>query len=70
MKTIWITGGSAGIGAATAKKFNQEIWRVIIRSRNIDKLHKNKEIIKNNSNNKDIHAIQCDISNMMKSIKS
>ena len=40
LKTIWITGGSSGIGAATAKKFNENNWQVIISSRNYNKLNK------------------------------
>lgn len=63
MKTIWITGGSSGIGAATAKIFNENNWRVIISSRNIDKLNKTKQEIIKKSKNKEIFAIQCDISN-------
>ena len=43
MKTIWITGGSTGIGAETAKKFNkiigelllvQEIKKILIKLKN------------------------------------
>jgi len=45
MKIIWITGGSSGIGLATAKKFLQNNWKVIISARNLDKLLKiQKEI--------------------------
>ena len=63
MKTIWITGGSTGIGSATAKKFNKKKWRVVISSRNIEKLNKTKESIISNSTIKEVYAIQCDISN-------
>ena len=38
MKTIWITGGSTGIGFATAKYFLKNNWNVIISSSNIEKL--------------------------------
>ncbi len=62
MKTIWITGGSTGIGAATAKKFNRENWRVIISSRNSTKLEKIKNDIINESSNKEIYCLSCDIS--------
>ena len=63
MKIIWITGGSSGIGLATAKKFLQNNWKVIISARNLDKLLKiQKEILKN-SQNKHLYVYQCDISN-------
>ena len=62
MKTIWITGGSSGIGAATAKKFNENNWQVIISSRNYNKLNKIKNSILSNSTNKKIYTIKCDIS--------
>ena len=38
MQTIWITGGSSGIGFAVAKRFLKENWNVIISSRNEEKL--------------------------------
>ena len=62
MKTIWITGGSTGIGAATAKKFNENNWRVIISSRNENLLVKTKENIIKNSKNKEVYIFPCDIS--------
>tara|TARA_Y100001936_G_C15911999_1_gene579118 strand:- start:778 stop:885 length:108 start_codon:yes stop_codon:yes gene_type:complete len=34
LQTIWITGGSSGIGFATAKEFLSNGWRVIISSSN------------------------------------
>ena len=37
-KIIWITGGSSGIGFATAKYFLKNSWVVIISSSNIEKL--------------------------------
>ena len=37
-KIIWITGGSSGIGFATAKHFLKNNWIVIISSSNIEKL--------------------------------
>ena len=42
MKIIWITGGATGIGFATAKKFLDNQWKVIISSRNLEKLKKAK----------------------------
>ena len=46
MNTIWITGGSSGIGFAVAQKFLEENWRVIISSRNDGKLRKAVEKLK------------------------
>ena len=63
MKTIWITGGSSGIGLATAKKFIINNWRVIISSRNNEKLDKAKKEILSLSNKKEVYALKCDISN-------
>ncbi|WP_373398153.1 SDR family NAD(P)-dependent oxidoreductase [Algoriphagus halophilus] len=37
---IWITGASAGIGAATAKKFSKEGYSVILSSRKEEDLKK------------------------------
>ena len=62
MKTIFITGGSTGIGAAVAKKFNQNNWRVIITSRNDKILNQTKNSIIDHSSNKEIYCIPCDIS--------
>ena len=62
MKTVWITGGSSGIGLATAKKFIQNNWKVIISSRNLEKLKEAKKIILENSKNKELHIYKCDIS--------
>ena len=63
MKTIWITGGSSGIGLATAKKFSEEKWRVIISSRNNENLIKAKKNILKHSNNIEVYTVKCDISN-------
>jgi len=62
LKTIWITGGSTGIGAATAEKFAKNNWRVVISSRSEDKLIKTKNNIIEKSQNEEIFAIKCDIS--------
>ena len=62
MRTIFITGGSSGIGAATAESFNNNNWRVIISSRNKEKLNQTRKLIIGNSNNKEIYSIPCDIS--------
>ena len=63
MKTIWITGGSSGIGKATAKTFLDNNWRVIISSSNNIKLENAKKNISKMSSNKEIYAIKCDITN-------
>ena len=62
MKTIWITGGSSGIGFATAKVFLHNGWKVIISSSNDQKLDNAKENLRNNKNKDNLHAIKCDIS--------
>ena len=62
MKTIWITGGSTGIGFATAKKFLDNDWKVIISARNNENLINAKNKILNNSLNKNLYLYQCDIS--------
>ena len=62
MKTIWITGGSSGIGFATADKFLKNNWKVVISSSNAEKLENAKERLKKNSNIKNLHILKCDIS--------
>jgi len=62
LQTIWITGGSSGIGFATAKKFLKNNWVVIISSSNFEKLNKAKESIKKNHSIDNFHIIRCDIS--------
>ena len=63
MQTIWITGGSTGIGFAVAKKFLEENWKVVISSRNEDKLNKAVLKLKKQTNKKEIFYKVCDISN-------
>ena len=62
MQTIWITGGSSGIGFAVAQKFLEENWRVIISSRNEDKLKKAVEKLKKQTSKKEIFYKACDVS--------
>ena len=38
MNTIWITGGSSGMGKAMAKKYKQEGWNVAVSGRNQERL--------------------------------
>ena len=54
-KTIWITGGSTGIGKALAIKFADEGWNVAISARRENLL---KEISNNNQN---IHGFPLDV---------
>ena len=65
MKTIWITGGSTGIGAATAIEFNKRNWRVIISSRNLNNLEKVKDKVLKISQNKEFYIMKCDISDKL-----
>ncbi len=63
MHTIWITGGSSGIGFAVAKKFLDKNWCVIISSSNKQKLdHAVSKLNSENKNNK-LFSIVCDITN-------
>ncbi len=61
MKTIWITGGSTGIGFAVAKKFLDQNWCVIISSRNRDKLEQANKNLKIQSKNKNLYSFVCDV---------
>ena len=60
-KIIWITGGSSGIGFATAKHFLKRNWVVIISSSNIEKLTNAKNRLINNDNIDNLHIMKCDI---------
>ncbi len=60
-RIIWITGGSSGIGFATAKHFLKRNWVVIISSSNLKKLNDAKNKIITNDNIDNLHIIKCDI---------
>ena len=62
MKTIWITGGSSGIGFATAEIFLKNNWRVIISSSNIQKLEDAKKRMNNKVSTNNLYILKCDIS--------
>ena len=62
MQTIWITGGSSGIGFATANEFLSNGWQVIISSSNSVKLENAKKRLGNNKNINLLHIIKCNIS--------
>jgi len=60
-KRIWITGGSSGIGFATAKKFLKNNWIVIISSSNNEKLKNAKQKISLKNNIENLHILKCNI---------
>ncbi len=62
MQTIWITGGSSGIGFATAKEFLSNGWQVVISSSNKEKLKNAKKTLAHDKNINLLHIIQCNIS--------
>ena len=62
-KIIWITGGSSGIGFATAKHYLKNNWIVVISSSNNEKLQKAKERLQSQINAKNLHIAKCDITN-------
>ena len=63
MQTIWITGGSSGIGYAVAKKFLENNWRVVISSSNSDKLHAASEKLKNETKINNLYYLVCNVAN-------
>ena len=62
-KTIWITGGSTGIGKAVAIKFATEGWNVAISARRENLL---KEISDNNDN---IYSFPLDVTDKIKCVE-
>ena len=61
MQTIWITGGSSGIGFAVAKKFLDQKWHVVISSSNKNKLQEAVYNLKNKENKSRLFSYVCDI---------
>ena len=57
MQTIWITGGSSGIGFATAKEFIKNDWQVVISSSNEIKLESAKKKLELNNKKNLVHAL-------------
>ena len=62
-KIIWITGGSSGIGFATAKHYIKNNWIVVISSSNSEKLQNAKERLRSENNSENLHIAKCDITN-------
>ena len=61
MQTIWITGGSTGIGFAVARKFLNNNWCVVISSSNESKLEKATKKLKQKTNSDKIFSLVCDV---------
>ena len=62
-KTIWITGGSTGIGKALAIKFASEGWNVAVSARRTELLNELKKI------NENIHPYPLDVTDKEKCSK-
>ena len=62
MQTIWITGGSSGIGFAVARKFLDNNWSVVISSSNKEKIEKAVLKLKDQTTKNKIFGIVCDVS--------
>ena len=63
-KVIWITGGSSGIGFATAKYYLKNNWIVVISSSNNKKLEKAIKNLKKEDNSENLYKFKCDITNI------
>ena len=59
-KTIWITGGSTGIGRALAIKFANEGWNVAVSARRTELLNELNKI------NENIHSFPLDVTDKEK----
>lgn len=55
MKTVWITGGGSGIGAALARIYAAEGWRTVISGRDEEKLKRVAEDVPN------VQVAVCDV---------
>ncbi len=70
MKTALITGGTDGIGKATAKKLLQEGWKVVIVGRNPTRCETTVSELKTATKNNEISAIVADLSIMTEVAKA
>ena len=59
-KTIWITGGSTGIGRALAIKFASKGWNVAVSARRVELLNELSNLYEN------ISAFPLDVTNKLK----
>ena len=59
MGVVWITGASRGIGFATAQKFLSEGWKVVVLTRDIEKLDGLKKAYPDH-----LHACKVDLMNL------
>lgn len=62
IKNVIITGASKGIGRSLAFKGLKAGWRMVLMSRNIDRLEQISSEIKTNGG--EAYSIQCDVSNL------
>ena len=61
-KVLWVTGASSGIGAAVAKKFAKEGWKVAISARRIELLDViAKNVSTTNFDNKFLGYLVCSL---------
>ena len=63
-KTVIITGGGSGIGLATAEKFAQNNYNIVIAGRNEEKLKKASSNLKDKFTTIKIEYKKCDVSNI------
>lgn len=68
-KTALITGSTSGIGKAVAFELASKKYRIILLSRNMDRLIKTKNEIITVTNNPDIYTFECDLASQ-KQIRS
>ena len=63
-KLLWISGDSSGIGKATAIKFINEGWDVVVSTRNLINLNNLKSEINEKYTLNKIYVFKCDIRNL------